>query len=150
MLSFRPDELDWEIPIRISVTSQAVTYPNSIEFVRALRSHAAASLQLIRETLELDLKQLRYFYVESPELCRSFLIDLANFDADVKENVLKIPKIDDALSKIEQPDYSNVHNGYYYEALTMTFEYASEETFVLPNGEEVTITPETSIDESTG
>jgi hypothetical protein len=142
-ISVRPTKFG--IPVRIIVANKSIAYPKDTHGASLLRDHAKATLSGIQVKLFNDLGKLRQVALDHPDQADAAISYSANYGSqniEIGGTRLNFPDLSSNpwLSPSE-PDFSTIHDGYFYETLRFNRDFIGPERITLPDGRSVEFTP---------
>ena len=124
----------FDVPVSIGVSNKCVAFPLDRAAVTTMRDHAVACTNAIHAKVQVDIERLR----------DEGILDPAAADARVKYNAPVEPSepgpqvlpnfAGDPWFTPEHPDFSEVHNGFYYDVFQVQRVFNERRRVQLPDG----------------
>ncbi len=137
---------DLHIPMTAHISNKSLSHPADLEGAMRMKNHVESALRGVESVLSDDINQLRQKAIDEPEQAREAQEYSRNLGSiDIPEggaHTLRPDLSDDPYLNPDEPDFSEIHNGFRYETITINKEFNGPETIKLPNGHSIKITPQ--------
>jgi len=145
LTGLQPADLEFFIPVRAVVSNKCISHPADLPGAIKMTAHVKATLGGVAKKLYEDLGTMRKVALEKPEQAKAAQQYSRNFGpvtVGAGGSHLTHPDLtDDPYLNVPEPDFSDVHGGYRYEALTIDRKFHGPERITLPDGSSVEIKP---------
>lgn len=136
---------DVHVPVTIMISNKCISHPSDLDGVGKIKEHVASALEGVARKLDDDIKKFRSIKIENPEQAKELQKYSESYGhTAVPEGGTRLQPPDFAnnswLDPIE-PDFSEIHNGFRYEKITVKQEFHGPEVIKLPTGDVIEINP---------
>ncbi len=141
------------IPTSVAVANKCVSHPADAAAMEKMKLHVEAALKGVYEKLYSDIHRLRTTALEKPEQTKASVgysaekgsqeIPVGGVQANMPDP-LKEPWLEP-----QEPDFSEIHNGYRYQTCTLRRDFHGPELIKLPNGLTLQLTPNQVVQQPT-
>jgi len=136
---------DLNIPMQVHLSNKCIGYPTDLESVTKMLNHVSCALEGVGQSLQEDIASFRQAAIDHPEQARegeTYSKYLGRHEIPVGGTQLAPPDTsEDPFLDPDEPDFSDVHNGFHYETIKLTQNFQGPETILLPDGRSIKITP---------
>jgi|GEM_PF-5583666 len=136
---------DFFVPMKTLLTNKCISHPSDLGDAVKIKVHVTSALAGVKEKLANDITKLRSIALENPNQAKElqkFSKHLGQFIVPKEGARLQPSNITETewLDPIE-PVFSEIQNGFRYEAITINQNFYGPEKIKLPNGDEIEIKP---------
>ncbi len=136
---------DYFVPTTVLLANKCISHPSDLGVAIKIREHVASALDGVGRKLVNDVKKLRTIKIQNPKQAKEFekfSEHLGRFTIPKEGARLQPPDLtyNEWLDPIE-PDFSEIHNGFRYERITINQKFHGPEKIKLHNGDEIEIKP---------
>lgn len=135
----------FKVPVTIAVSNKCVAYPADAADVIQFKLHVESCVRGVLEKLNLDLAKVRESTLKNPnhaEESVKYEKDYGQTHISEKGSVVDHPNImSDEWLNSNEPNFSQIRNGFRYEELKIRKDFYGPETVELPDGQKLQINP---------
>lgn len=134
------------IPMSVTISNKCISHPADLDGASKMLEHVTGTLSGILSKLNEDLGTLRQARLDFPEEAEAAEKYQRNHDENVTIPAGGMRYVPPSLSDESwliptEPDFTDIHNGFRYETITLRREFPGPEKIKLPGGGWVEIQP---------